>query len=90
MVRGSAGIILVSHVATVARQTYLDSPAGASRKGMVALFFSPNLFWVFLAGYVLGREGLETFVLHACSHWSSASVSWTLEFVDAAKWCIRA
>ena len=33
MVRGSAGIILVSHVATVARQAYLDTPAGASRKG---------------------------------------------------------
>ena len=29
----SARIILVSHVATVARQTYLDSPAGASRTG---------------------------------------------------------
>ena len=34
----------------------------------VARQFSPNLFWVFLAGYGLVTEGLEKFVLHAYSH----------------------
>ena len=46
------------------------------KKATFAHFFSPNLFWVFLTGYVLGT-GLETFVLHA-SRCSNPSVSWTL------------
>ena len=53
MVRGSAGIIFVSHVVTVARQSYLDIPARASR-ATFAHFFWPNLIWVCLTGYVLG------------------------------------
>ena len=76
VVRGSAGIILVSHVATVARQNIPGHTGLGFKKGMFALFCSTHLFWVFLAGYVLGTEGLETFVLHACCHWSNPSVSW--------------
>ena len=39
MVRGSAGIILVSHVATVVRQTKLDTPTWTSRKRCLCTFF---------------------------------------------------
>ena len=55
------------------------------KKVTFAHFFSPNMFWAFLTGYVLGTEVLETFVLHACSRLSNPSVSWTLGFVGAAK-----
>ena len=44
-----------------------------------------------LPGWIrAANRGLETFVLHACSHWSSPSVSWTLGFGGAAKLAIRA
>ena len=68
VVRGSARIILVPHVTTVARQAHLDFPARGFKDGMFALLFSPNLFWVCLAGYGLVSDRLETFVLHAYSH----------------------
>ena len=47
MVRGSAGIILVSHVTTVARQAHLDIPGWASRKRRVhtsphQVYFGPS------------------------------------------------
>ena len=38
------------------------------RKEMFVHSFSPNPFWVFLSGYVLGTEGLGTFARRACFH----------------------
>ena len=74
-------------------QLLLDNPEHSGlgfRKEMFAHFFSPSRFWVFLSGYVLVTKGLGTFVLHACSHWSNQSVSWTLWIVGAANLGTRA
>ena len=60
------------------------------KKEMFVHIFSPNPFWVFLTGYVLGTEGLVTFVQLACFHLSNPSVSWTPGFVGAAKSGTRA
>ena len=61
---------------TSRRNCCKTSIPGLSRRGfkngMFALFFSPNLFWVFLTGYGLVTEGLETLVLHAYSHKSKS------------------
>ena len=85
MARGSAGIILVSHVTNAARQAHLDSSAWASGKRCFAHSSSPSRFWAFLAGYVLVTRELGTFVRLAFSHWSNPSASWTLGFVGVAK-----
>ena len=59
MVRGSAGII---HSCISRRNCCKTNKHGHSgldfKKGMSVLFFPPNLFWVFLIGYVLGTERL--------------------------------
>ena len=88
MVRGLAGIILVSHFSTVVRQTYLDTPAWVQERDVCILLLTKSILG--LPGCVLGTEVSETFVLHACSHWSNPIVSWTLGFVGAAKLGIRA
>ena len=85
MVRGSTGIILVSRVTTVARPSTPGLSGLGFRKETFAHSSSRSLFWAFVAGYVLVRKGLGTFVRLACFHWSKRSASWTLGIVGAAE-----